>query len=422
MQLEGKLLIRSDGVRLLLSPYRQQLVDGKGSAKRIQAQVHALSKETGLDFGTVRQLRDGTSEALLGNEHDCYPAGEIVTEALGGHERLFFAEEIAPGKFIVIAVEERRVVLDEIVEGEDGLLGHFNIATTQFSDNPFTLAVNQAVLDTLPLHSFASVHLLEQSIIETAPVVSSLKFRGVGQIGAKELSNAKKRTVAAIAATLAALSVGWYFMQAAEEKEAAAQAAIFASMKNRAIDPLGDYKRAMDVTPASTFISNLDVLIYQTSRGQGWIPNRVDYTNGERLKIGFESFGGTRQELFKQVQVMNGIYAQAPEGTVLFVDLKDLKRRDNVPTLQPITKVLFETLDSLDANSMGVLKIQTGELASFGRWSSQKVQVNVESAPLSLIKLLSKALEGRPVNVTQAELSLENQSLSGVIHLDVFGA
>jgi hypothetical protein len=421
MLVEGKLLIRSDGVRLLLSPYRQQLAEGKGSTRRVQAQVHALSKETGFGFGTVRQLRDGSSEALLGSEHDCYPAGEIVSEALGGHERVFFAEEIAPGKFVVIAVDDRRVVMDEISNSEDELLNNFTIATTQFGDRPFTLAVNQAVLDGMPLHSFATVQLLEESVIETAAVPSALKFRSVGQIGAQAISKGKKKAMAIAAVVAAAASGGWYHYSSIEAQELAEQMAMLSAMKNRTIDPLADYRRAMDVTSADTFIGQLDVLVFRASRGQGWIPNRLDFTNGERLKIGLESFGGTRQDLIKQVQIPNAVYAQGPEGTVLLVDIAKLPRREHAPKLQPLTKVLFETLDALDANSMGVLKVQTGEIASFGRWNSQKIQVNVERAPLSLIKLLSKALEGRPVNLTQAELSLEKQSLSGVIHLDVFG-
>jgi hypothetical protein len=422
MQVEGKLLIRADGVRLLLSPYRQQLADGKGAAKRIQAQIQALTKETGLSFGCVRQLRDGSSEALLGSEHDCYPAGELVAEALGGHERLFFAEEISPTRFVVIAVDERRVVLDEIADGEEALLGHFDVVTHQFADRPFVLAVNQALIDALPSRDNATAQLTDTSIIERAPVLSTLKFRAVGQLGSKQMSKGRVKVLAIAATVVASCVGGWMYMSSVEEQELAEELAALAAMKNRAIDPLADYKRSMQVMSADTFLNQIDVLVHLASRGRGWIPSKLEYTHGEMLKIGFESFGGTRTQLVADVQIRDALFAQAQDGTVLLVDMSKLPGRNELPKLEPLSKVLFETLDALDANSMGVLKITSGEVASFGKWSSQKIQINVESAPLPLITLLSKALAGRPINVTQTELSLENQALSGVIHLDVFGS
>jgi len=422
MQVEGKLLIRADGVRLLLSPYRQSLAGGKGAAKRVQAQIQALSKETGLSFGCVRQLRDGTSEALLGSEHDCYPAGELVFETLGQPERLFYAEEIAPAQFLVIAALERRVVLDEIVEGEEALLSNFEIATSQFADQSFTLAAKQALYDLLPESAHATTQIVDDSLIETAAVLSALRFRSVSQLSSKQMSTGRKRALA-IAAGVAVISFcGYLYLDHAKQQEVAEEMALLSAMKNRALDPLGDYKRSMSTIAADTFMSQLDVLIHLTSRGRGWIPSHLEYTHGEPLKIGFTSFGGTRTQLVEQVQLRNALFTQAPQGTILVVDMGQLPGRERVPELQPLSKVLFETLDSLDANSMGVLKVQVGEIAAFGQWSSQKIQINVEDAPLPLIKLLSSALAGRPVNVTQVELSLENQSLSGTIHLDVFGS
>jgi hypothetical protein len=422
MKVEGKLLIRTDGVRLLLSSYRQPLVDGKGSAKRLQAQVQALSKETGLAFGTVRTLRDGSAEALLGAEHDCYPAGELVHEAVGAPERLFFAEEIGPTTFVVIAVDDRRVVLDELALSEGDLLSHFEVATSQFGDRPYTLAVAQSILDGLPSRGLASPQVLEVSTIETAVALSSLKFRAVHQIGSSSMSGGAKKKLA-VAAALAVVGFGGYlWWDSAKEAELAEEMAMLAAMKNRAIDPLSDYKRSMTGMSADVFIDEMGTLIDLASAGRGWIPSRLDYENGQLLQISFSSFGGTRTQLVKEVRIRDGVYAQGPKGTQMLIDISQHPGRNTVPELQPLSKVLFETLDALDANSMGVLKVQVGEIASFGRWSSQKVQINVENAPLPLIKLLSKALKNRPVNVTQTELSLENQALSGVIHLDVFGS
>lgn len=422
MQVEGKLLIRSDGVRLLLSPYRQSLADGKGATKRVQAQIQALAKETGLGFGCVRQLRDGSFEALLGSEHDCYPAGELVSEALGGPERLFFAEEISAGSFVVIAVDDRRVVLDEIVASEDDLLSHFDVATSQFGDLPYTIAVNQALFDGLPARGNGTAQIIDVSMIETAAVQSALRFRAVAQISSKEMSKDRKKALG-IAAGLCVLGFsGYLYLDHVKQADLEAEMAMLSAMKNRALDPLADYKRSMQGMSADTFINQLDVLVHLAARGKGWIPSSLEFEAGSPLKIGFESFGGTRQQLVEQVQIRNAVFGQAPSGTVLLVDLTQLPGRETVPAIQPLSKVLFETLDALDANSMGVLKMQVGEIATFGQWSTQKVQINVESAPLPLIKLLSSALAGRPVNVTQAELSLEGQALSGVIHLDVFGS
>jgi len=422
MRLEGKLLIRSDGVRLMLSPYRQSLAGGKGAVKRRQGQIQALSKETGLPFGCLRQLRDGSSEALLGNEQDCYPAGELVYEALGQPERLFYAEEISPGTFVVIAALDRRVVLDEIATGEEALHSSFELATSQFADQPFMLAANQVLLDLLPANPHAAPQSVGSSLIETAAVLSALRFRAVSQLATKEMSAGRKKAFT-LAAGMGVLGLGGYlYLSHMKQVEVAQETALLSSMKNRTIDPLVDYKRSMAGMSADTFISQLDVLIHLTSRGRGWVPTHLEYTNGEPLKIGFTSFGGTRAQLVEEIRIRNALFAQAPQGTVLLVDMQKLPGRERVPELQPISKVLFETLDALDANSMGVLKVQVGEIASFGRWSSQKVQVSVDGAPLPFMKLLARTLAGRPVNVTQAELSLENQSLNGVIHLDVFGS
>jgi len=422
MRLDGKLLIRGDGVRLLLSPYRQSLAGGKGAAKRRQAQIQALSKETGLPFGCVRQLRDGSSEALLGSEQDCYPAGELVYEALGQPERLFYAEEVSPGTFVVIAALDRRVVLDEIADGEEALLSSFELATSQFADQSFTLAANAVLSEVLPTHAHAIAQIVTDSLVETAPVLSALRFRAVSRLASKEVSAGRKKALA-VASGLALLSAASYlYLHHLRQEEAAQETAMLSAMKHRTIDPLADYKRSMATLSADMFISQVDVLIYLTSTGRGWIPTRLDYTNGEPLKIVFTSFGGTRTELVEQVHVRNALFAQASQGTVLLVDMQKLPGREEVPQLEPLSKVLFETLDALDANSMGVLKVQVGEMASFGQWSSQKIQLTVTEAPLPFIKLLAKTLAGHPANVTQAELSLEGQSLSGVIHLDVFGS
>lgn len=422
MQVEGNIIIRSDGVRLLLSPYRQSLADGKGAAKRVQAQIQALAKETGLTFGCVRMLRDGSSEALLGREHDCYPAGELVYEALGQPERLFFAEEIAPSKFVVIAAHDKKVVLDELVDSEESLWSQFELATSQFGEAPFTLAVNQALLEGLPHRDSALPTVLQTSTIETAPILSALRFRAVGSLSKGKTSNSAKVKMAIAASVMGIGFLGYLYLDHLSDQAQAEEMALLYAMKNRRLDPLADYKRSMSTMSADTFLGQLDVLIFLSSRGRGWVPSRLDYTHGEKLKIGFTSFGGTRAQLVNEVQVRDGVFGQVPDGTALLVDLGKLPGRERVPDLQPLSKVLFETLDALDANSMGVVKVQVGEVASFGQWSTQKVQINVEGAPLPLIKVLASALAGRPCNVTQAELSLEGQALSGVIHLDVFGS
>jgi hypothetical protein len=422
MQLQGKLLIRADGVRLLLSPYRQSLAGGKGAVKRRQAQIQALSKETGLPFGCVRQLRDGSSEALLGSEQDCYPAGELVYEALGQPERLFYAEEIAPDTFVVIAALDRRVVLDEIAAGDEALLSSFELATSQFADQAFTLAVNAVLREVLPTHAHAVAQIVPDSLIETAAVLSVLRFRAVAQLASKQMSPSRKKALAMAAGVALVAFGGYFYVHHLRQDEAAQETAVLSAMKHRTLDPLADYKRSMATLSADTFISQLDVLIYLTSSGRGWIPSHLEYTNGEPLKIAFTSFGGTRTQLVQQVRVRNALFAQVSQGTVLLVDMQKLPGRERVPQLEPLSKVLFETLDALDAHSMGVLKVQVGEMASFGQWSSQKIQLTVTDAPLAFIKLLAKTLAGRPVNLTQADLSLEGQSLSGVIHLDVFGS
>ena len=115
------------------------------------------------------------------------------------------------------------------------------------------------------------------------------------------------------------------------------------------------------------------------------------------MKVLLSAFGGRRTTLVSELQIPGAHFAQDPAGVMLLVDPKTLPERRNLSDIEPLSKVLFETLDALDAT--GLTSTQVGEIATFPAWSVRKVQVSFDSAPLAALEVIADSLIGRPVKL-----------------------
>jgi hypothetical protein len=421
IRVEGAIITRSDGVRLLLQPYRQVLSGGEGAGRRQKVQVQAYSRETGLAYGCVRATRAGEHEVLLGSEANVFPLGETVYDHLGAPERLFFVEPLPDAaRFVIVAAAERKVVLDTVVELAE-LQDHYGMLLQKFGEAEFTLAATSDVLPNLMLPSNAKLLEGAGSSVDTAAIQSNLRFVAIEELsGGPRLSGGARKL--GVAAGIVAVLVGAYFWKvASDQKRLEGEAtAKLAKMKTRTLDPLAEYKNAMRDPSAAERLESLSALIRAAASARGWVPSRLVFTPGEPLKVSMASFGGRRTDLVKRLRIPGARFAQESDGVALLAAPNIATARLAAPPLEPLSKVLFETLDALDATGFAVA--QTGEVASFGGWSIRKVQINFDTAPLMALDVVAATLAGRPVNLSQATLTLDGQRLTGIVQLDVYGS
>jgi hypothetical protein len=418
LRIDGQIVTRSDGIRLLLSPYRQALADGARGKGLRKVQLQSYARETGMHFGCVRSVA-GQYEVLLGRESDVYPLGEMVYDQLGSPDKLFFVEQVEPGRYIVVAATDHKVVLDELVEADD-LAGQYELILGQFGEAPFTLAASSEILGLLAHSEHATVQELSASTIDAAQIQPGLKLLPIASLSRKK-SKGQALKWGLAAGVVAALVGGYLWKSASDDRKLQEEmSARLARLKSRSIDPLAEYKRAMHTASAADSLRYLSGLIEQASAAHGWVPKQVTENPGEPVKILMSTFGGRRAQIVEDIHIQGAQFGQDSQGVVLLVDPKNLPERADMPHIEPLSKVLFETLDALDSN--GFATTHVGELASFTGWSTRKVQVTFDSLPLAALDVIADTLGDRPINVTQANLNLEGQRLSGSIQLDVYGS
>ena len=412
-------ITRQDGTQFVMQAYREHIPLTKKSI--VLQEIRLIAEQQG-QF--VRIFRRGRKhiEAVFAQTPG-YLLGETVGQYFQQPQDFIFCEAIeGSNDVILVVIREGSVYLDKRLSNSElrsellPLMAEsqscYHIVTSgevalAATDSPTTFA--------FPSERVASFDKLPLSLLSRLRPVQSLQLQPLPlALRSAKLSQTATWVSALAMVVLVGLS-GWWILT---PKQTGPRLLVHPAAKKVA-NPYAAYERALKTPAPYDQLIELERYIEALYFIPGWRVTNVQMMP-KRYVISLADDGGNLAMLSQWAKEHGLEYKVTAAGPKL-IAVSDLRNRPIPQHRQDLQEVATELVDEMDVllHEKGVT---IGETRQIGKMRALDITLTIHDAAPELLNIMAREFRGRPLVITQAEVSVQHGLLNGSIQLSIWGS
>jgi hypothetical protein len=407
------ILKREDGTQFVTQAYREVL--GRKSPSILKREIYNLAKKNGEQV-CLFERSDGQFEAVFSRDPG-YLLGDAVWFYFKKPKYLILCEELPSSptakQVLVVIIKDGSVYSVNAVAYENL---DSELAFVATSTDRYDVYVYGDVPMQLDEAHTASFKKLEESVYNKLVLNKSLQLQPVEM--ALEIpyfkSKAAKFLVIGIIAVLG-IAV-WYFMVPSPPPPTSEG---IAKKKSQEEPPFEAYYKALQTAAPQRICAEMIGVIGKFIIMPGWAVNSINYQNGQ-YTIQVVSTAGKYEQLQQWAQEHGIAGLSGNDSTATFILASKVPVREmpsfiyNAGTVVKLIKTRLERI--IEKGNIFV-----GNATPSGKTSSVAMVIEFKDSSPAIFSFIGEKLSPFPVEVTQIEISMTQQLLTGKIKLNVWG-